>query len=88
MVEDERRGGLANAAGPVVAGQHLFPAPGETRAAAASAVVARLAKTVAEGTPAGLGSEFCLVVPRAVGARPPRNFASVNRIVAMYNGVD
>ena len=47
VVDDERRGGLADAAEMMVAGQHPFPAPAEAGAGAAAAVVAGLAQPAA-----------------------------------------
>jgi len=47
MVDDERRGGLADAAGAMVAGEDPFPAPAEAGARAAAAVVAGLAQPAA-----------------------------------------
>ena len=44
VVDDQGRGGLADAAGPMVAGQDPFPAPAEAGAVTAAAVVARLAQ--------------------------------------------
>ena len=46
-MDDQGRGGVTDAAGPVVAGQDPFPAPAEAGARAATAVVAGLAQPAA-----------------------------------------
>ena len=47
VVDDERRGGLADAAEVMVAGKYPFPAPAEAGAGAPAAVVAGLAEPAA-----------------------------------------
>lgn len=46
-MDDERRGGLADVAGPMIAGQHPFPAPSEAVAVTPAAFVTELAQSAA-----------------------------------------
>ena len=56
VVDDQRRGGLADAAEVMVARQDPFPAPGEAGAGAAAAVVAGLAQAAAVEIPGPAGA--------------------------------
>ena len=56
VVDDERRRGVTDAAGVVVAGEDPFPAPAEARAGAAAAVVASLAEPAAVEIPRSAGA--------------------------------
>ena len=56
MVDDERRGGLADAAGAMVAGEDPFPAPAEAGPRAAAAVVAGFAQPAPVQIPGSAGA--------------------------------
>ena len=56
VVDDQRRGGLADAAQVMVAGQHPFPAPAEAGAGAPVTVVAGLAEPAAVEIPGSAGA--------------------------------
>ena len=56
VVDDERRGGLADAAEVMVAGQDPFPAPAEAGPRAPAAVVAGLAQSAAVEIPRTAGA--------------------------------
>ena len=77
MVDDERRGGLADAAEVMVAGQDPFPGPGEAGPRAAAAVVAELAEPAAVeiGRAAGAAQRELMLLA-AVGHRGISGFFS------------
>ena len=56
VVDDEGRGGLADAAEVMVAGEHPFPAPAEAGPRSAAAVVAGLAQATAVEIPGSAGA--------------------------------
>ena len=56
VVDDQRRGGLADAAQVMVAGQDPFPAPAEAGPRAAAAVVAEFTQTAAVEIPGPAGA--------------------------------